>query len=625
MHSTTLLFLIILQITSIRAGAVDHGPHSPRLNSLNSHPDGSSFTRPDELSIPTRDRLVYRSQNPIMHPTILSADALTQVSSNRPSDWGLYGQDQATTNSPNANTMKTDEEDECNPSDSDLIKNPPPVPNFQPFEQQFASVYRYRRQQSVNLGSWFVHEQWMTPSVFKCAKDQRVSEIDIASGSNAKQILEKHWDTFITQSDFEYLASIGINTVRLPIGYWSLGPLFCVGTPYQNVADVYENSWAFVVRAINMAAEVGIGVLVDLHGAVGSQNGQPHSGISDGQTQLFENQRNIDLTLNCLTFLMKALVDVTNVVGIQILNEPQNVDLLPSFYTAAISAMRGTSTAAQTFPLYLHDGFDLTRFSDYVNNRSDFVVQDHHSYFVFSPSDATEPASKHTSDVNTVVASQLTATNPDHCRIARHNLVIDEWSCALTPESLASEEDKDHSSRDFCSSQTEVYSEVTPGWSFWAYKKEDCDPAWCFLAAIDRGYLGPTFHSYNISDPGLLKNIQYPLSLIETTSAPGQTNLSAGLGPIYAQINALSLDLQGAGIYSPSSTAPPSAFTYSSRSDSPLSPDQGFSDGFYTAKLFALHGHTDIDYSACRTYIDAFQRGLRNGEEEIASIVRDMA
>ncbi|EEB98130.1 hypothetical protein MPER_02418, partial [Moniliophthora perniciosa FA553] len=164
---------------------------------------------------------------------------------------------------------------------------------------------------------------------------------------------------------------------------------------------------------------------------------------------------------------MKTLVDVTNIVGIQILNEPQNADSLPTFYTTAISAMRETSSAAQTFPLYIHNGFDLTRFSEYVNNRSDFLVQDHHSYFVFTPSDATEPASQHTTDVNTVVASQLTATDPDRCRIARHNLVVDEWSCALTPDSLAPEENKDQSNRDFCSSQMEVYGEVTPGWSFW--------------------------------------------------------------------------------------------------------------------------------------------------------------
>ena len=52
--------------------------------------------------------------------------------------------------------------------------------------------------------------------------------------------------------------------------------------------------------------------------------------------------------------------------------------------------MRQAGPTAASFPLYLHDGFDLDRFSYFVANRSDFVVQDHHSYFVFTPADESE-------------------------------------------------------------------------------------------------------------------------------------------------------------------------------------------------------------------------------------------
>jgi aryl-phospho-beta-D-glucosidase BglC (GH1 family) len=47
-----------------------------------------------------------------------------------------------------------------------------------------------------------------------CASGPKATEIDIAAGwgfvNSAIAILEKHWDTFITESDFEYLAKIGI-------------------------------------------------------------------------------------------------------------------------------------------------------------------------------------------------------------------------------------------------------------------------------------------------------------------------------------------------------------------------------------------------------------------------------
>lgn len=175
----------------------------------------------------------------------------------------------------------------------------------------------------------------MTPSLFACASGSKSSELDVASGwgsiQNARFVLERHWDSFIEQADFDYLAMIGINTVRLPIGFWSLGSAFCKETAFDSVSDVYKYAWPRVVHAINMANNAGLGVLVDLHGAVGSQNGQSHSGISDGKTQLFGNKSNIDKTNAALVYLMQQLVNVTNVVGIQILNEPKNDPSLETF------------------------------------------------------------------------------------------------------------------------------------------------------------------------------------------------------------------------------------------------------------------------------------------------------
>ena len=85
--------------------------------------------------------------------------------------------------------------------------------SFAPYDAQQALIYRYRKQQSVNLGSWFVQEQWMNPSLFNCASGNKQAELDVANGwgsvDNARQVLEKHWDEWITEKDFEYLASIG--------------------------------------------------------------------------------------------------------------------------------------------------------------------------------------------------------------------------------------------------------------------------------------------------------------------------------------------------------------------------------------------------------------------------------
>lgn len=41
---------------------------------------------------------------------------------------------------------------------------------------------------------------------------------------------------------------------------------------FESVSAAYVNSWPRVVRAINWAEKYGLGILVDLHGAPGSQN-----------------------------------------------------------------------------------------------------------------------------------------------------------------------------------------------------------------------------------------------------------------------------------------------------------------------------------------------------------------
>ena len=138
-----------------------------------------------------------------------------------------------------------------------------------------STIYRYRRQQSVNLGSLFVLESWMVPSLFACAAQPAVSELDVANGwgGSARALLERHWDTWITVEDFQWMASIGVNTVRLPLGYWHLPTEHTAGTAYESVSHIYEGAWSRVIRTVSMAADHGIGVLIDLHGAPGSQNG----------------------------------------------------------------------------------------------------------------------------------------------------------------------------------------------------------------------------------------------------------------------------------------------------------------------------------------------------------------
>ena len=76
--------------------------------------------------------------------------------------------------------------------------------------------------------------------------------------SEASSRLTNHWNTWITQDDFNQIAAAGLNHVRIPIGYWALAPLD--GDPYV------QGQLPILDQAITWARSAGLKVLIDLHG-----------------------------------------------------------------------------------------------------------------------------------------------------------------------------------------------------------------------------------------------------------------------------------------------------------------------------------------------------------------------
>lgn len=120
----------------------------------------------------------------------------------------------------------------------------------------------------VNLGGWFVLEPWITPSIFSATPDNVVDEWtfgQVLGQTEGRTRLEQHWNTWITADDFAEMKRIGLNFVRIPIGYWSIAP---------NEGDPYiQGAYDHLGNALDWAHDNGINVLIDLHGAAGSQNG----------------------------------------------------------------------------------------------------------------------------------------------------------------------------------------------------------------------------------------------------------------------------------------------------------------------------------------------------------------
>ena len=80
-----------------------------------------------------------------------------------------------------------------------------------------SALPRYRKQRGINLGAWFVSERWIYDKPYQQAASPGQADFDIASGKDAKRLYEEHWDSYMTEDDWQWLADRGFNSVRLPV------------------------------------------------------------------------------------------------------------------------------------------------------------------------------------------------------------------------------------------------------------------------------------------------------------------------------------------------------------------------------------------------------------------------
>ncbi|KAF1851291.1 glycoside hydrolase family 5 protein [Cucurbitaria berberidis CBS 394.84] len=243
----------------------------------------------------------------------------------------------------------------------------------------------------VNIGGWLVLEPWITPSIFDSANQNRpqqdiVDEYTLGEklGRDAAQsILRKHWDSFVTWHDFNKIKQSGFNVVRIPIGYWAYDTL---GSPYVSGARDYIDA------AVDWSRGLGLKIVIDLHGAPGSQNGYDNSGQRIDRPT-WQSGDTVQQTLQVLKTISQRYAKAEYqdvIIGIQLLNEPAlyydnlSFDVTKQFYRDGFGQVREVSDTT----VILHDGFkppnNWNGFLTPSDNNAQNVAIDHHEYQVFN-------------------------------------------------------------------------------------------------------------------------------------------------------------------------------------------------------------------------------------------------
>jgi glucan 1,3-beta-glucosidase len=331
------------------------------------------------------------------------------------------------------------------------------------------------KMRGVNLGGWLVLEKWMTPSLFKgtTARD----EWEFSSLPDGAARLKAHRESYITADDFAWIAARGLNMVRIPVGHWILEAT----APYHAAPERLD--WAF-----EQAQRHGLGVLLDLHGAPGSQNGNDHSG-KKGPIEWHKKPENIQSTLRVLEALARRYARQPNLVAFQPLNEPHHdvpLDIVKPFYQEAYRRVR-RHLPKERVSFVIHDGFRPFEWKEFMTEPEySNVMLDAHLYQVFSEADRKRNAGEHI---------RKATEHKGHIDAMQNQLwtIVGEWSAAMPPESLKelTPLQVDAAKRAFAAAQLLSY-EASHGWFFWSYENES-NPEWSLRDCVARGWLPDKF------------------------------------------------------------------------------------------------------------------------------------
>jgi len=361
------------------------------------------------------------------------------------------------------------------------------------------------RLRGVNLGGWLVLEKWMTPSLFEGLAATDETTWCVEQGRDAPVRLRGHWEGFITRKDFAWLAGVGINAVRIPVGHWIFGPPYPYHAKYGADPHPFVDGGIDVLdRALAWAAEFGLRVTLDLHAAPGCQNGFDNGGIKD-VCEWHTREEYLAHSVDVLGRLAEHYRSSPALYAIQLLNEPHwdvPTTLLKAYYLRAYDAIRKHCPPERVAVIF-HDGFrpHVEYLSFMQPPQYENVIFDVHRYQCFERADLDMDIHGHLQKAG----DRWRQEAEDIRRGLRLPTIVGEWSLGLDIEvvSLWAEGPFKHALQHMDAFQKDIayraYGaaqllsfEHYSGWFFWSYRTETT-PEWCFRECVERGWLPQRF------------------------------------------------------------------------------------------------------------------------------------
>ena len=236
----------------------------------------------------------------------------------------------------------------------------------------------------TNFGGWLVQEGWMCPTKQTDTLSSDMTLYSRFGKEKAEALIAAYQESWITEGDFKTVKELGLNVVRVPFTYMNV---------YHHLSDKGEllHPDEFTLRedpferldfALEMCKKYGLYLILDMHGAVGSQNGSDHSGDTSrtnlyADTELGEAYR--EKTAELWALVAEHFAGESNVAGYDLLNEPTRASGATQwdYYDVLYKAVREADPDHMIFIEAIWEPGDLPSPEDYGWEN---VVYEYHHY-----------------------------------------------------------------------------------------------------------------------------------------------------------------------------------------------------------------------------------------------------
>jgi hypothetical protein len=136
------------------------------------------------------------------------------------------------------------------------------------------TIYRKDLQfRGTSLGGWLVLEPWITPSLFYQFLGQDKDHVAIDSYTfcqvldpkKANEQLNRHWQSWVTETEIAKIAKLGMNIIRIPIADW----MFIPYPPFDT--GCWDGAIDELERILILCQQYNLEVLLDIHALRDSQ------------------------------------------------------------------------------------------------------------------------------------------------------------------------------------------------------------------------------------------------------------------------------------------------------------------------------------------------------------------